>query len=427
MLFCISTLDAFAVKWWVNDQNGIGNRIFHQGIHTDWEEMTQSTVDSHIFYLVKEININEDDVKEGPKTIYFKGGYDNESIFSSTKTFGFNGGSDNAYVKFAEAGTYQIVITIDDRQGTNENTSLDVIQTANVQGLMANGFSADWSVDKNIDEMTFNTTDNKYHLSKAITTSTDGEKLDYKIVTRHRDDTPNDPLGRVIYTPSDFYVAKAGNYIADFTFDPITKTASISSLTRYIDKTVTAEANYATFSCPFNAYVPEDATAYIITSRDGSTVNLTTDETTFVPATTTAGQKGTGIILEGAGTYRFTETSDAMTATIAGNLLCGTGDETLTISADQTWVFTKKASNVGFYKAIAGTYPKYSAFLLDVDIPATAREFITFDFGNESTTIEKITQSATRQEGQYYNLQGQPVANPSKGIYICNGKKVIIR
>ena len=30
-------------------------------------------------------------------------------------------------------------------------------------------------------------------------------------------------------------------------------------------------------------------------------------------------------------------------------------------------------------------------------------------------------------DGIYYNLQGQPVNNPTTGIYIHNGKKVIVR
>lgn len=31
------------------------------------------------------------------------------------------------------------------------------------------------------------------------------------------------------------------------------------------------------------------------------------------------------------------------------------------------------------------------------------------------------------QDGKYYNLQGQQIARPSKGIYICNGKKYVMR
>ena len=40
--------------------------------------------------------------------------------------------------------------------------------------------------------------------------------------------------------------------------------------------------------------------------------------------------------------------------------------------------------------------------------------------------IAGITKTATG-DGQWYNLQGQPVANPGKGLYIRNGKKVVIK
>ena len=30
-------------------------------------------------------------------------------------------------------------------------------------------------------------------------------------------------------------------------------------------------------------------------------------------------------------------------------------------------------------------------------------------------------------DGLYYNLLGQPVMNPTKGFYILNGKKVVIK
>ena len=46
--------------------------------------------------------------------------------------------------------------------------------------------------------------------------------------------------------------------------------------------------------------------------------------------------------------------------------------------------------------------------------------------GNGSSDIAAIT-TATTNDGQWYNLQGQPVAKPSKGLYIRKGKKVVIK
>ena len=50
---------------------------------------------------------------------------------------------------------------------------------------------------------------------------------------------------------------------------------------------------------------------------------------------------------------------------------------------------------------------------------------VSIVFADEATGIEAVT---TQQgDGQWYNLQGQKVAQPAKGLFIKNGKKVIIK
>lgn len=50
---------------------------------------------------------------------------------------------------------------------------------------------------------------------------------------------------------------------------------------------------------------------------------------------------------------------------------------------------------------------------------------VSIIFADEATGIEAVT---TQQgDGQWYNLQGQKVAQPAKGLFIKNGKKVIIK
>jgi hypothetical protein len=46
-------------------------------------------------------------------------------------------------------------------------------------------------------------------------------------------------------------------------------------------------------------------------------------------------------------------------------------------------------------------------------------------FGGEATGIEAV--KTTKANGEYYNLAGQRVAQPTKGLYIVNGKKVVIK
>ena len=66
---------------------------------------------------------------------------------------------------------------------------------------------------------------------------------------------------------------------------------------------------------------------------------------------------------------------------------------------------------------------------------STARDFYSFDdetMGIENMTIigrnksQKVAQ-AEAVNGNVYDLQGRPVAQPTKGLYIVNGKKVAIK
>ena len=45
---------------------------------------------------------------------------------------------------------------------------------------------------------------------------------------------------------------------------------------------------------------------------------------------------------------------------------------------------------------------------------------------DESSNID-IAKVERFKDNKYYNLQGQPVAKPTKGLYILNGKKIIVK
>jgi hypothetical protein len=50
---------------------------------------------------------------------------------------------------------------------------------------------------------------------------------------------------------------------------------------------------------------------------------------------------------------------------------------------------------------------------------------ILFD---DATGIEKVEKDASvKENGEFFNLAGQRVAQPTKGLYIVNGKKVVIK
>ncbi len=80
------------------------------------------------------------------------------------------------------------------------------------------------------------------------------------------------------------------------------------------------------------------------------------------------------------------------------------------------------ASGVGFYP-YSGT-PSSGAVILD--IAASARS-LTLGFEDEATGVADVRGKMADGRSDIYNLNGQKVLNPTKGLYIMNGKKVIIK
>ena len=44
-----------------------------------------------------------------------------------------------------------------------------------------------------------------------------------------------------------------------------------------------------------------------------------------------------------------------------------------------------------------------------------------------TTAIKKVAVNSLKNDNCYYDLQGRKVAEPTKGLYIINGKKVMIK
>ena len=67
----------------------------------------------------------------------------------------------------------------------------------------------------------------------------------------------------------------------------------------------------------------------------------------------------------------------------------------------------------------------------DSNNPSLAKAMLLFDdenFDNDITAIGIITENdSIVKDNAYYNLQGVRVATPSKGIYIFNGKKILVK
>ena len=82
------------------------------------------------------------------------------------------------------------------------------------------------------------------------------------------------------------------------------------------------------------------------------------------------------------------------------------------------------ASGVGFYP-YSGT-PASGAVILNVSSASGARE-LTIGIDDDVTGISTMHNSQSIMHNEFYNLAGQRVAQPTKGLYIVNGKKVVVK
>ena len=133
---------------------------------------------------------------------------------------------------------------------------------------------------------------------------------------------------------------------------------------------------------------------------------------------------GTGVLLRAkndATTFEVpVTTDDADDAT--GNLFVrGTGAAVATTDATYTnYILSTKGGVPGFYHANGNTVAKNRAYLHTS--VAAARIDLNFD---NATGINEVKSEKT-VEG-IFDLQGRKVITPSKGLYIVNGKKVVIK
>ena len=92
-------------------------------------------------------------------------------------------------------------------------------------------------------------------------------------------------------------------------------------------------------------------------------------------------------------------------------------EDNLFLSGGKFW-YSKGKTKMKAFRA----YFEFADVLASVE-GSSAPVFISFD--NETTGIKNVEQ--TTGDNKYYNLNGQYVENPGKGLYIQNGKKVIIK
>lgn len=215
-----------------------------------------------------------------------------------------------------------------------------------------------------------------------------------------------------------FTTSKGTNYSSAFVLEEVSYANVVTP--KDFDET----RKIATFSAPFPTVVPENTTAYSVAAQTDADVTSVTTYT--VAEAGDAIPANTGVILLSTNNSltmlpRATET----VVTVEDGALKNSAGAAKNITTENSYVLSNK-SGWAFYKVGSGAtnLPMNKAYLvLPEGGSGTA---IRLNFG-ETTAVENIVADNVAATGKIYDLTGREVKAATKGIYIINGKKVIVK
>ena len=235
-------------------------------------------------------------------------------------------------------------------------------------------------------------------------------------------------------TASDYVVFNGWNNYGSGTFNTVLAGNATFGLYRYdtmlrtikvyspVPTTISATigaTGYTTFASayPLNlSSLPAGLTAYYVSAVSESEATLT--------AATGTVAAGEGLILAGTPDESYNIPVAASGTAISGNKLKGCA--TATEASANDYVLANNGGTAEFqYLTAAMTVPAGKAYLPNSVFGAKNRLAIVFE--GDVTGIEAIESTSDVNDGVIYNLAGQRVVNPTKGIFIKNGKKFIIK
>ena len=186
---------------------------------------------------------------------------------------------------------------------------------------------------------------------------------------------------------------------------------------------------FTTFASPraldlTTANIPDGLTAYKAESVDGTTIHFTPLDQT--------GPANTGVLLAGIANTTYEIPVVASGDAVSGNLfhVNSTGG-TFSAESGYTYYGLKKPATssdplvFATFNPSTVAIPSNKAYLM---VSNTEARQLTCVFDDEATGISAtLMNSEDRIVNSIYNLAGQRVAQPTKGLYIKNGRKVIVK
>ena len=164
------------------------------------------------------------------------------------------------------------------------------------------------------------------------------------------------------------------------------------------------------------ANLPAGLTAYYASAVGTEDVTFTSLDVA-VPA-------GTGLLLKGTADESYSIPVAASASALEGNKLVGCTAETVLEKNENYWVLVNNGGTAEFrsLKTNGATIPAGKAYLN----AAAAASRLAIVFYDETTGIATVENASVLNEN-YYNLNGQRIAAPQKGLFIVNGKKVVLK
>ena len=211
-------------------------------------------------------------------------------------------------------------------------------------------------------------------------------------------------------TDADVVLAAGGNSSKVVDYIAIMKTAEPVSV---------SSVKFATYVPTCNVVAPAGVKVY--------TAKVNEDKSAVVLTEVSAGSviaKGTPVLVGAeAGSYTF-EASAGEATTVADNDLKAAAADTKGDGAT-IYALVEQDGKAVFAPLKEGVAVSLGHAYLELPA-ASATRFYSIQFGGETTGINEVN-AAAKADGAYYTLQGVKTSKAAKGIYIHNGKKVVIK
>ena len=445
-----TTIKAIAVSG--EDKSEVYSETFEAGkevsLATPTFEITNLTEDNGVFKPTYTIAIDNSNVLCAPKAT-FSAQFNGEDVANFDGTFNVDT-KGNLVVTASANGYTSTSISINvNNYIYSKKVSFDNISETDLTERLGEGWTtagptrwASWDKKKGIDKNLNNTNDDKYYTAShtgaftvdfvQFSDKTDllfgyGFGSNNGIRTATIADAPKGSMAK--YKVCGWGNIELSKYVdynkgGELPYTIEKSTYTVRSVELYLPATETvsvSEAGFATYATTNNVKVPSDVEVMTVkVNAAGTAIELNKVKAgTVIPAKT-------GILVKAAkGNHDFVVTSDKSEESEAltkNDLKAATTD--VTSKDNKYFALTKIGDKVGFALVANGVViPAGKAYLEVPEGNTHAAKFFGLD--GEATGINSV--KTAKADGAYYTLEGVKTTKPVKGLYIHNGKKIVVK